>query len=174
MSTDSAWKVSKYGVFSGPYFPTFGLNRGRCFVSFRIQSECRKILTRKNSAFERFSHSETSNCFFFSVYFHTVHNSKTCPCWTVPDLAKCFAWTCKKDFVFKISDRIIFTIQEHYARVFAKYTYHHFPYFPQIQITLHNPGKQLLRWCRGSPPKVFWKYASNLQDNTHAEAWFHK
>ena len=21
-----AWKVSKYGVFSGPYFPTFGLN----------------------------------------------------------------------------------------------------------------------------------------------------
>ena len=23
---NTAWKVSKYGVFSGPYFPTFGLN----------------------------------------------------------------------------------------------------------------------------------------------------
>ena len=25
----TAWKVSKYGVFSGPYFPTFGLNTER-------------------------------------------------------------------------------------------------------------------------------------------------
>ena len=24
----TAWKVSKYGVFSGPYFPVFGLNTG--------------------------------------------------------------------------------------------------------------------------------------------------
>ena len=23
---DTAWKVSKYGIFSGPYFPSFGLN----------------------------------------------------------------------------------------------------------------------------------------------------
>ena len=23
---DTAWKLSKYGVFSGPYFPVFGLN----------------------------------------------------------------------------------------------------------------------------------------------------
>ena len=23
------WKVSKYGVFSGPYFPVFGLNTGK-------------------------------------------------------------------------------------------------------------------------------------------------
>ena len=22
----TAWKVSKYGIFSGPYFPVFGLN----------------------------------------------------------------------------------------------------------------------------------------------------
>ena len=26
----AAWKVSKYGVFSGPYFPVFGLNTGKC------------------------------------------------------------------------------------------------------------------------------------------------
>ena len=24
-----AWKVSKYGVFFGPYFPVFGLNTGK-------------------------------------------------------------------------------------------------------------------------------------------------
>ena len=31
--TYTAWKVSKYGVFSGPYFPTFGLNRGTPYLS---------------------------------------------------------------------------------------------------------------------------------------------
>ena len=59
----TAWKVSKYGVFSGlcfaafglnseryavylsvfsPYFPAFRLNTERYFVSLRIQSECGK------------------------------------------------------------------------------------------------------------------------------------
>ena len=27
--TYTAWKVSKYGVFSGPYFSVFGLNTGK-------------------------------------------------------------------------------------------------------------------------------------------------
>ena len=31
-----ARKVSKYGVFSGPYFPVFGLNTGIYFVNLRI------------------------------------------------------------------------------------------------------------------------------------------
>ena len=26
----TAWKVSKYGVISGPYFPVFSPNAGRC------------------------------------------------------------------------------------------------------------------------------------------------
>ena len=26
----TAWKVSKYGVIYGPYFPVFGLNTGKC------------------------------------------------------------------------------------------------------------------------------------------------
>ena len=43
--------------FSGPYFPAFGLNTKRYFVSLRIQSECGKIRTRKNSVFRHFSHS---------------------------------------------------------------------------------------------------------------------
>ena len=58
-TTHTAWKVSKYGVFSGPYFPAFGLNTERFFVSFRIQSECGKIRTRKNYIFGYFSRSDT-------------------------------------------------------------------------------------------------------------------
>ena len=47
--------MSKYRVFSGPYFPVFGLNTERYSVFLRIQSECRKIRTRKNSVFGHFS-----------------------------------------------------------------------------------------------------------------------
>ena len=50
--------MSKYGVFSGPYFPTFALNTERYGVSLRIQSECGKIWTRKNSLFGQFSRSD--------------------------------------------------------------------------------------------------------------------
>ena len=49
--------MSKYGVFPGPYFPAFGLNTQRYGVSVRIQSECGKIRTRKNSVFRHFSRS---------------------------------------------------------------------------------------------------------------------
>ena len=53
----TAWKVSRYGVFSGPRFPTSGMNTNRYFVSLRIQSKCGKIRTGKNSAFGYFSRS---------------------------------------------------------------------------------------------------------------------
>ena len=46
--------MSKYGVFSGPYFPAFGLNTERYSVSLRIQSECWKIRTRKTPYFDTF------------------------------------------------------------------------------------------------------------------------
>ena len=36
------WKVSKYGVISGPYFPVFGLNKEICGVNLRIQSNTGK------------------------------------------------------------------------------------------------------------------------------------
>ena len=39
------WKVSKYGVISGPHFPAFGLN---IRIEY-IQSECGKRRTRNNS-----------------------------------------------------------------------------------------------------------------------------
>ena len=47
--------MSKYGVFSGPYFPLFVLNPEIYGVNLRIQSEYRKIRTGKNSVFEHFS-----------------------------------------------------------------------------------------------------------------------
>ena len=55
--TCTVWNMSKYEVFSGPYFPAFGLNTERYFVALCIQSECRKIRTRKNSVFGHFSRS---------------------------------------------------------------------------------------------------------------------
>ena len=54
---DTAQKVSKYGVISGLYFPAFGLNAERYFVSPRMQSECGKMRTRNNSVFGHFSRS---------------------------------------------------------------------------------------------------------------------
>ena len=53
----TAWKVSKYGVFSGSDFPVFGLNTEIYCVNRRIQSEYRKIRTRKKSVFGHFSSS---------------------------------------------------------------------------------------------------------------------
>ena len=50
--------MSKYGVFSGPYFSVLGLITEIYGVNFRIQSEYRKIRTRKNSVFGHFSRSE--------------------------------------------------------------------------------------------------------------------
>ena len=47
-------KVSKYGVFSGPYFPVFGRNTEIYRVNLRIQSEYRKIRTRKTPYLDTF------------------------------------------------------------------------------------------------------------------------
>ena len=57
IKNNTAWKESKYGVFSGPYFSSFGLNTERYCVSLPIQSECRKTRTGKNSVFRHFSSS---------------------------------------------------------------------------------------------------------------------
>ena len=64
------WKVSKYGVFSGLYFPVFELNTDIYSVNLRIlhkspysQSEYSKMQTRKNSVLR------TKNT-FHAVYFN--------------------------------------------------------------------------------------------------------
>ena len=43
---NTAWKVSKYGVFSSPYIPVFGLNKGKYGPE------------KTHSIFGHFSHSE--------------------------------------------------------------------------------------------------------------------
>ena len=58
--------MSKYGVTSGPYFPTFRLNTERYLLSLRIQSECGKIGTRNYSVFGHFSRSEVYDFWFSS------------------------------------------------------------------------------------------------------------
>ena len=52
--------VSKYGVFSGPYFSVFGLNTEIYGMDLRIQAEYGKIRTRKNSVSGLFSRSNFS------------------------------------------------------------------------------------------------------------------
>ena len=54
----TAWKVSKYRVFSGPYFPVFRLNTEIYSVNLRIQSECRKIRIRKDFVFGHISRGD--------------------------------------------------------------------------------------------------------------------
>ena len=66
-------KCPNTDFFSGPYFPVFGLNTKIYGVNLRIQSEYRKIRTRKNSVFGDFSHSVllyniTVSLFPFSMY----------------------------------------------------------------------------------------------------------
>ena len=55
----TAWKVSKYGIISGPHFLVFGLNTEIYEVNLRIQPEYRKTRTRNNSVFGHFSSSDS-------------------------------------------------------------------------------------------------------------------
>ena len=49
--------ISSYGILFGHYFIVLGLNTEIYTVNLRIQSKYGKTLTRKNYAFEDFSHS---------------------------------------------------------------------------------------------------------------------
>ena len=61
----TAWKVSKYGIISGPYFAVFGLNTERYGVSLHIQFKFRKIRSRYDSVFGHFSRSAS---IYLSIY----------------------------------------------------------------------------------------------------------
>ena len=52
--SNTVWKVSKYEVFSGPYFPVFGLNMEIYCVSLRDQSKYGKIRARKTPYLDPF------------------------------------------------------------------------------------------------------------------------
>ena len=67
----TAWKVSKYGVIAGPYFPAFGLNTERYFV---------------------FSPNAGKYGPEITPYFGTFHAVKYClQCWSeIPQLSRYF------------------------------------------------------------------------------------
>ena len=53
----TTWKVSKYEVFSGLYFPVFGLNTEIYRENLHFQSKYMKTQIRKNSVFGHYSRS---------------------------------------------------------------------------------------------------------------------
>ena len=71
----TVWKVSKYGVFSGPYFPIFGLNTETYGVNLHIPSKYGKIRTRKNSVLDT-SHAVLMNKKYKKIYraFNYIEN----------------------------------------------------------------------------------------------------
>ena len=74
----TAWKVSKYWVISGLHFPALWLNMEIYSINPHIQSEYRKIWTRKYSTFRHFSHSDYLNKLIIFVWlfvsFFTGYN----------------------------------------------------------------------------------------------------
>ena len=65
--------MSKYGVFSAPYFPAFGLNRERYFVSPRIESNVGKYGPEKTPYLDTF-HVVLANLIFdFTLVLRLCH-----------------------------------------------------------------------------------------------------
>ena len=62
----TAWKVYKYGVFSGLYFPVFGLNTEIYEANLHTQSTLRQNTNQENSVFGHFSHSEQPHLYLAS------------------------------------------------------------------------------------------------------------
>ena len=61
---NTVWKVSKYGVYSGPYFSLFGLNTEIYSVNLRIQSEYGKIRPEKTSYLDTFHTVDKKGCLY--------------------------------------------------------------------------------------------------------------
>ena len=64
----TARKMSKYRVFSGPYFPVFGLNTEIYRVNLCLHSKYGKIWTKKNFIFGHFLRSEIFHLLFQALY----------------------------------------------------------------------------------------------------------
>ena len=71
-----AWKLSEYRDFSGPYFPAFRLNTEIYFVNQCIQSESRKIRTRKKLRFWTLFMQYLTKWFHAGNYFYPSAYSK--------------------------------------------------------------------------------------------------
>ena len=61
-------KIVRIRSFSGPHFPTFGLNTERSCVSLRIESKCGKIQTRRTP------NTDTFHAVEIKMFFKTLAN----------------------------------------------------------------------------------------------------
>ena len=68
--------------YSSPYFPAFGLNTKRYFLSLRIQSECGKMRTRKTPNTENFYAVHNTILMFFQNG-HIANKEQTIFCFKV-------------------------------------------------------------------------------------------
>ena len=64
----TAWKLSKYGVILGPYFPVFRRNTEIYGVNLRIQSGYSKIRIRNNSVFGHFLCSDVPTKYLVAFF----------------------------------------------------------------------------------------------------------
>ena len=64
----TAWKLSKYGVIFGPYFPVFWRNTEIYGVNLRIQSGYSKIRIRNNSVFGHFLCSDVPTKYLVAFF----------------------------------------------------------------------------------------------------------
>ena len=104
----TAWKMSKYIVFSGPYFPAFGLNTERYKVSLPIQSECGKIPTRKNFVFRHISRSVSAHLQLLIYngdidrYWYISDEKCSLPCTSLQRTCFEFAFICRIFYILKL------------------------------------------------------------------------
>ena len=91
----SVWKASKYRVFTGPYFPVFGLNAEIYGVNLRIQSEYGKIRTRKKTPYSDTFHGVTdfTHCFGITIIkVDQVNVVDWNSCWSLKQIFVTFNW----------------------------------------------------------------------------------
>ena len=79
--------------FSGPYFQALGLNTERYSKSFRIQSKCGKIWTRKTPNKDTFHSVEIFEMkVLIKKYFLLSQPIKSRIARNNPDFSSCFSW----------------------------------------------------------------------------------
>ena len=83
----TAWKVSKYGLFSDPYFPAFGLNTGKYGPDKTpyLDTFHKVILIFSNLILPNFILvSKSVSCFFIRCLSFSEFNALSCKCTNEP------------------------------------------------------------------------------------------
>ena len=97
----------KYRLFSGPYFPAFGLYTKRYGVFVLIQCECGKIRTRKNSVFGHFSRS-VLRCYISSDCYSSLQKYV---CITIVIVTRFHLGRFESDFTTYTKVPMLYTVQ---------------------------------------------------------------